>query len=69
MDTNETRNTEETRDPRESVEINRLRADEKIRRNQSTRKVNRLWMWLAIIILVFILFWVIFSTGAFESLM
>lgn len=58
----------DTRDPRESMEINQLRADEKIQRNRSTRKINRLWMWLGIIILLFILFWWLFSIGAFEAL-
>lgn len=68
METNDRRNENETRDPRESMEINRLRADEKIRKNESTRKINRLWMWLGIIILLFILFWWIFSIGGFEAL-
>lgn len=68
METNDRRNENETRDPRESMEINRLRADEKIRKNESTRKINRLWMWLGIIILLFILFWWIFSIGGFETL-
>lgn len=68
MDTKDKNTENDTRDPRESMEINRLRADEKIRHNNSTRKINRVWMWLGIIILLFILFWWLFSIGAFEAL-
>lgn len=68
MDTKDKNIENDTRDPRESMEINRLRADEKIRHNNSTRKINRVWMWLGIIILLFILFWWLFSIGAFEAL-
>ena len=34
-----------------------LRADAKHRKNNSTRKVNKLWLWLGVLILIFILLW------------
>ena len=34
-----------------------------------TRKMNRLWMWLGVVILVFLLLVWIFGIGTFEDLM
>ena len=39
-----------------------------LRHNNSTRKVNRLWLWLGVLILVFILLWWLYSIGTFEAL-
>lgn len=56
-------------DPRESLEVNSLRAEHKVEHNNSSRRINRLWLWLGIIILIFILFWWLFSIGTFEDLL
>ena len=45
-----------------------LKANGKIRKNNSTRKTNRLWLWLGILILIFILIWWLFSIGTFNDL-
>lgn len=33
-----------------------------------TRKINRLWLWLGVLVLVFILLYWLFSIGIFEDL-
>lgn len=38
------------------------------RRNETTRKNNRLWLWLSVIILVAILLWWLFSEGMLMDL-
>lgn len=40
-----------------------LRAQGKNRKRESTRKINRLWLWLGVLILVAILLYWIFSIG------
>lgn len=40
-----------------------MRAEGKNRRRESTRKTNRLWLWLGVLILVAILLYWIFSIG------
>lgn len=69
MDTKEKR-TEEIRKDHEHLdtEANSLRANAKNKRNESTRKVNRLWLWLGVLILIFILLWWLWSIGTFENL-
>ena len=47
---------------------NGIRADGRARKNNNTRKTNKLWLWLGVIILVFILFWWLYSIGTFEAL-
>lgn len=51
-----------------SEEARRLRVDGKVRRNNSTRRVNRLWLWLGVLALIFILLWWLYSIGTFEAL-
>ena len=46
-----------------------VKADGKMERNNRTRKVNRLWLWLGVLILIFILVWWLFSIGTFEDLL
>lgn len=46
-----------------------LEANGRNRKRESTRRTNRLWLWLGVIILIFILFWWLFSIGTFEDLM
>lgn len=49
-------------------EAQRLKAEGKVRRNNNTRKTNRLWLWLGVLILIFILIWWLYSIGTFEAL-
>lgn len=43
------------------------RAEARKRNNESTRKMNKLWMWLGVVILVFILLFWIFGIGTQEA--
>lgn len=45
-----------------------LRANAKNRKNNNILKNNRLWLWLGVIILIFILFWWIFGIGTAEDI-
>lgn len=49
-------------------ETNYIHAEHKRKHNESTRKVNRLWLWLGIIILIFILLYWLFTIGVFDSI-
>lgn len=40
----------------------------KARKNDGVRKSNRLWLWLGVLILIFILLWWLWSIGMFEDL-
>lgn len=55
-------------DNRPDVEANGLRADGKKNENKSTKKMNRIWLWLGVLILCFILLWWIFGIGTAEDL-
>ncbi|MDE7403332.1 MAG: hypothetical protein K2M87_07975 [Muribaculaceae bacterium] len=50
-------------------EANSLRANAKKNRNNSTRKTNKLWLWLGVLVLVFILLWWLFAMGTFEDML
>lgn len=75
MDTKE-RNEEKLRKERELAadrdiareDGNMLKADGKIKHNGSTKRVNKLWLWFGVLILVFILLWWLWSIGTFEDL-
>lgn len=43
-------------------------ADAKNRKRADTGKTNRLWLWLGILILIFILIWWLYTIGTFEDL-
>lgn len=45
-----------------------LRADGKNRKRESTRRTNKLWLWLGVLVLVAILLYWIFSIGIIGSL-
>lgn len=45
-----------------------LRAEGKMRRNEGKYKSNKLWLWLGVIILIFILVYWLFSIGIFEDM-
>lgn len=38
------------------------------KKRESTRKINRLWLWLGVLVLIFILLYWLFSIGIFEDL-
>lgn len=64
-------NKDRNREDRELVreDTNALRANGKKRHNNSTRKVNKLWMWLGVLVLVFILLWWLFAIGTFDDML
>lgn len=68
MDTKDTRN-EENRAERDlnRQEANELKARGKRRHENNTRKINKLWLWLGVIILIFILLWWLWAIGTFED--
>ncbi len=45
-----------------------LPANGRRRKRESTRKTNRLWLWLGVLTLIFILLYWLFSIGIFEDL-
>lgn len=70
MDRNE-KHLKENESPRkENADLiaDSLRAEAKNRKRNSTRRVNRLWLWFGILILIFILLFWLFSIGIFGDL-
>lgn len=61
---------EEIRKEREEVrsETNSLRYDGKKRKNEGTKKVNNLWLWFGVLVLIMILLWWLWSIGIFEDM-
>lgn len=47
---------------------NSVRARGRERSRENTRKVNRLWLWLGVLVLIAILLYWLFSIGMMESL-
>lgn len=62
---------EEIRKDRELVrdEADQIRAHSKKHHNNSTRKINKLWLWLGVLVLVFILLWWLFAIGTFDDML
>lgn len=46
----------------------RLEAEGKNQKRESTRKMNNVWLWLGIVVLIFILLWWLFGVGTLEDL-
>ncbi|MDE5795880.1 MAG: hypothetical protein K2H75_02100 [Muribaculaceae bacterium] len=44
-----------------------LTAEGKNRKRMSTRRTNKLWIWLGVLVLIVILLWWIFSIGLLED--
>lgn len=44
-----------------------MKAEGKEKHRENTRKINRMWLWLGVLILVAILLWWIFSIGFVED--
>lgn len=47
---------------------NSLKAEGRERHRENTRKINRLWLWLGVLILVAILLYWLFSMGLMKSI-
>lgn len=47
---------------------NKLKAQGRERKRESTRRINRLWLWLGVLVLIAILLYWLFSIGLMESL-
>lgn len=47
---------------------NNLRSQGKDRKNNGIRRTNRLWIWLGVIILIFILVWWLWTIGTAEDI-
>lgn len=48
-------------DVREDLVANSLKVDGKKRENRSTRNINKLWLWLGVLVLIAILLWWVFT--------
>ena len=44
-----------------------LEAEQKATQREHTRKMNKLWIWLGVLILIAIIIWFIFGLGMFEA--
>lgn len=67
-ESNEKREIREERDGFENPIARGIKANGKIQKNKNTGKINRLWLWLGVIILIFILVWWLFSIGTFSDI-
>ncbi len=68
---NESNAKREIREAREGYvapQAEGLKAEGKVRKNNGSAKTNKLWLWLGIIILIFILVWWLFSIGTFNDI-
>ena len=68
---NESNAKREIREAQEGYQdqiANGIKAKGKIRKNDSIRKTNRIWLWLGVLVLIFILLWWLFSIGTFDAL-
>ena len=69
MDTKEKHIKENESEARREQDAEELLAQGKNRHNNHSAKSNRLWIWLGVIVLIFILFYWLFSIGIFEDLL
>lgn len=67
-ESNEKREIREAREGYMDQEAQGLKAQGKMRRENGVRKSNRLWLWLGILVLIFILVWWLFSIGTFSDI-
>lgn len=49
--------------------IDSMTAEGKNRKRKDTVKTNRLWIWLGVIVLIFILLYWLFAVGTFEDML
>lgn len=67
MDANERHDANDKKDAYLDQVATSLKAHAKMKKDNNTRKSNKIWLWLAVIILIFILFWWIFGIGTQEA--
>lgn len=67
METHEKNNNEGRRDE-DILEAGKLKAEGKREERHRSGKVNKLWLWLGVLLLIFILLWWLYSVGMFEDL-
>lgn len=67
METHEKKNNEGRRDE-DILEAGKLKAEGKREERHCSGKVNKLWLWLGVLLLIFILLWWLYSVGMFEDL-
>ncbi len=70
---NESNEKREAREARERSDNADMIAREPLangreRKRESTRKINRLWLWFGVLILIAILLWWLFTEGMFADL-
>lgn len=63
---NKEKHIEEARNEGRS-EANELRVSARERKNRNTKKINRLWLWFGVMILIFILLYWLWTIGLFED--
>ncbi|MDE6096806.1 MAG: hypothetical protein K2G52_11515 [Muribaculaceae bacterium] len=54
--------------PNADMIANSLKAEGRERHRENTRKINRLWLWLGILVLVAILLYWLFSMGMMKAI-
>lgn len=69
MDTKERHIKEDRKYDNADLIAEGMPANGKNRKRENTGKTNRLWLWLGVIILIFILLYWLFSIGIFEDMM
>lgn len=67
LEKREAREAEETRMPDDMI-ANSMKAKGRERKRENTKRINNLWLWFGVLILVAILLYWLFSIGIFESL-
>ena len=67
MDSKE-RNYRENEPVNADMIANSMKAEGRERHRENTRKINRLWLWLGVLVLIAILLYWLFSIGIFESM-
>ncbi len=67
-ESNEKREIREAQEGYQDQIANSIKAKGKMRKNDSIRKTNRIWLWLGVLVLIFILLWWLFSIGTFDAL-
>ncbi|MDO4335335.1 MAG: hypothetical protein Q4C37_05830 [Bacteroidales bacterium] len=68
MDTNEKKQEIENKAFQEMREEGRLKEEGRLRKEEGTNRSSRLWIWLGVLVLVFILIYWLFAIGTFGDL-
>ena len=69
METKENKTVDEkVTKERDILEAEKMRVQAKKQEREHTHKVNKLWMWLGVLLLIFILLRWIWTIGTFEDL-